>query len=582
MFSGVEEIRRMVADILGIPEDCVSDELAAGSIPEWDSLAQLAIVSTLEEKYKLHIPEEQLMRLSSVAAIEEYVTRGELLTKAASEANGKALMPMAEAVPIAGTEDMLLPEMIRLHARQKPGQVALVVDERSISYEELWDNMLRAAAWLQERGMKTGDVLGLYAEKRREFFALYFGAQLMGVIVLNMDPGIKQARYEAIMRQVQPKLSVGTTMFADVPWEAVQLSSSGVQSALPTLSRDDVAEIMFTTGTTGTPKGVQLTHGNLAASAVHINTFLQTTGQDVDLVALPVHHSFGMGRVRCMLAAGGVAVMAPGFSNTMKVCEMLRHYGVTGLALVPAAWAYIESSGGGKALAAAARLRYMEIGGATLLPPARDRLLELFPNTRICVYYGLTEASRSTFVELHSDTTHRDSVGRPCAGVEVRVCDEHSIPLPPGQEGEICIRGPHVMKGYLHTPREKVFYGDFFRSGDRGKINVEGYVYLSGRMKDMINVGSEKVSPEEVEAVLSCVPGVAESACVPASDPQGILGEVVKAILVADSAVPRPTDEQIQTAVSAQLERFKVPRIIEWREKLARTDSGKLQRRFMK
>ena len=582
MRSGVEEIRRMVADILGIPEDRVSDDLAAGSIPEWDSLAQLAIMSTLEEKYKLHIPEEQLMRLSSVAAIGVYVTRGELPAEVASETEGEAFLPVAKAAPAAGTENMLLPEVLRLHARQRPEQTALVVDDRSITYEELWDDMLRAAAWLHERGMKAGDVLGLYAEKRREFFALYFGAQLMGGIVLNMDPGIKQARYEAIMCQVQPRLSVGATAYADMSWEAVQLSPFSVQPSLHALSRDDVAEIMFTTGTTGTPKGVQLTHGNLAAAAAHINAFLQTTGQDVDLVALPVHHSFGMGRVRCMLAVGGAAVMAPGFSNTMNVCEMLQHYGVTGLALVPAAWSYMESSGGAKALASAARLRYMEIGGATLLPAARDRLLQLFPQTRICVYYGLTEASRSTFVELHSEVAHCDSVGRPCDGVEVRVCDEHGTPLLPGQEGEICIRGPHVMKGYLHTSREKVFYGDFFRSGDSGKIDAEGYVYLSGRMKDMINVGSEKVSPEEVESVLSCVPGVAESACVPAPDPQGILGEVVKAILVADPIVPRPTDEQVQTVVAARLERFKVPRIIEWREKLARTDSGKLQRRLMK
>ncbi len=582
MRSGVDEIRREIADILGIPEDRVSDDLAAGSIPKWDSLAQLAIVSTLEEKYKLHIPEEQLMRLSSVSAIEEYVTRGELPAETASETNRGAFLPVAKAAPAAGTEDMLLPEVLRLHARQRPGQVALVVNDRSITYEELWDDMLRAAAWLHERGIKAGDVLGLYAEKRREFFVLYFGAQLMGGIVLNMDPGIKQARYEAIMCQVQPKLSVGATAYADVPWEEVKLPHSGGQLDFPALSRDDVAEIMFTTGTTGTPKGVQLTHGNLAAAAAHINAFLQTTGQDVDLVALPVHHSFGMGRVRCMLAVGGAAVMAPGFSNTMNVCEMLQHYGVTGLALVPAAWSYMESSGGAKALAAAARLRYMEIGGATLLPAARDRLLQLFPQTRICVYYGLTEASRSTFVELHSEVAHCDSVGRPCAGVEVRVCDQYGTPLPLGQEGEICIRGPHVMKGYLHTPRGDVFFGNFFRSGDWGYVDTEGYVHLSGRMKDMINVGSEKVSPEEVEAVLNLVPGVAESACVPAPDPKGILGEVVKAILVAAPAVPRPTDEQIQAVVADRLERFKVPRIIEWREKLARTDSGKLQRRLMR
>ncbi len=582
MRPGANEIRREIAGILGIPEERVSDDLAAGSIPEWDSLAQLAIVSTLEEKYKLHIPEEQLMQLSSVTAIEEYVTRGELPQEVAVETDEGGFLPVAETVPAAGTEDMLLPEVLRLHARQRPGQVALVANDKRITYEELWDDILRAAAWLQERGMKTGDVLALYAEKRWEFFALYFGAQLMGVIVLNMDPGIRQARYGAIMHQVQPKLSVGATAYADVPWEAVELRPSGAQPELPALSRDDVAEIMFTTGTTGTPKGVQLTHGNLASSAAHINKFIGTNAGDIEVLALPICHSFGLGRMRCVLAAGGTLVMTPGFSDARKFLRIIRENHATGVAMVPSAWAYLHSVSGDLLAEYGTHLRYIEFGSMSMPIEEKHRLMRLFPNTRLCMHYGSTEASRSSFLEFHAESEKLDSIGRAAPGVEIRICDGGGKALPPGEEGEICIRGPHVMRGYLHTPREGAFYGDFFRSGDWGYVDAEGYVHLSGRMKDIINVGGEKVSPEEVEAVLNLMPGVAESACVPAPEPKGILGEVVKAILVAAPAVPRPTDEQIQTAVADRLERFKVPRIIEWREKLARTDSGKLQRNLMR
>ncbi|MCH5284463.1 MAG: AMP-binding protein [Akkermansiaceae bacterium] len=581
-----ERVRSRIAEMLGVAPEQLTDDTSVGDIPQWDSLMQMIMINSLESEFGIPYCQDNMLKLNTVGKIIEAVQRHTVEDTAcptiAQPEKPKTAAYTPEIPQIAAYDQQPIVQTIFERAAEQPAKTAIIFENEALTYHQLITGIRRAVTYLQQAGVKRGDVVALYAEKTRNFFFCYFGAHLMEAAVLNLDPAIKTERRDFIFEQTKPVLALGEGPGSSATFASLNLDTLEPASEIPYPSLEGVAEIMFTTGTTGSPKGVVLTHGNIAASASHINTFIGTHSGDIDAVALPVCHSFGIGRSRCVLAVGGTIVMTAPFSNAQKLLNTLRDYRVTGLSMVPAAWNYLQHVSGDLLATYAPHLRYIEIGGAPMQPEVRRHLMQLFPHTRVCIYYGLTEASRSTFMECNSESEHLDTVGRAAHGVEVMVCREDGTPCAAGEAGEICIRGRHVMRGYLHDTGSQTYRGDFFRSGDWGTMDEHGYVRICSRMKDMINVGGKKVSPEEVETVLNSIPGIADSACVAADDPQGILGEVVKAILVPQEGVSRPSDASILAEVDRRLEHYKVPVFLEWRSALVRTESGKLQRQLMK
>lgn len=464
------------------------------------------------------------------------------------------------------------------HAEKQPGKEALVVGDLSLSYSELWRGIKSAAAALSPY---EGGVLLLPAEKRVEFVFHYLGAHMAGVANLLIDPKISEAALGAVVGVLPPTCSLALQVdqcpaLPVMDWE-LGISHEVQEIAFP--KPDRVADYMFTTGTTGRPKCVPLSNGNLAASANNINTFIGNTDKDRELLALPLCHSFGLGRLRCQFLAGGTAVLIPNFGNERKVLKLLQRDNITGFAMVPAAWMYLKHLCEAKLAIAGRRLHYIEFGSASLPIEEKRRLMQLFPRTRLCMHYGLTEASRSTFIEFHSEEKHLDTVGKASPNTKIIICGENGSRQRIGELGEVCIGGEHVTPGYLNKPNAECFFGEYFRTGDQGYIDTEGYVHLTGRLKELINVGGKKVSPDEVDTVLMRYPGVKECACVAAQDPAGILGEVVKAWIVLEEGVQKPSDDALTMFLRRHLETYKIPRMFSYRtEPLPRTSSGKLLR----
>lgn len=584
------EVREIIAGILELPAESLTDELGVGDIPQWESLAHMAILTTIEEAADLQIPEEQMMELSTVGSIIAFVCGApvppSVVAPEVTPAAAPAAASLPQSLPAAPTVDLPAydgqPIVLTLQQRaaEHPAKTALVFDQESVTYHQLMMGIRRAAAYLRAQGVQTGDIVALYAEKSKEFFYCYFGAHLLGAAVLNLDSSIKEERRHYIFEQTHPCLCLGSGIQAlsDYTELALETYATLPETVFPAM--EAVADIMFTSGTTGEPKGVPLTHANLAAAAYQINQFIGTAAEDVEVLALPICHSFGMGRARCVLTVGGTIVLVPGFSNTKRLFAALADYRASGLAFVPAAWAYVQKMSGDALATHARHLRYIEIGSAAMEAPERRHLMQLFPQTRICMHYGLTEASRSAFIEFHAEAAHLDSAGKPSFGVEIAIFSPQGERLPQGAEGEICIKGRHVTSGYWKQEASQSRFGGFFRTGDWGVVDADGYLHIRSRTKDIINVGGKKVSPDEVETLLRSLPGVADAACVPAADPQGVLGEVVKAVLVSDGS-PMPTDDDIRAFVAARAEHYKVPMLIEWRDFLPKTDSGKLQRRLV-
>lgn len=476
--------------------------------------------------------------------------------------------------------------LIVSHAQNDPDKVALIVGERRISYLQLVGAVERAAAYLSSLGICRGDHIILSANKEVEFVYLYFAAHLMGVVNVVVDTGAPVSRLEYIADVVKPAAIFGANIKLDgyrcIDMLAIDLDSVNTDVPLiRDIRADDVADVMFTTGTLGQPKGVCLSHANLAASASNINSFIGNDGNDIEALALPMSHSFGLGRLRCVLVAGGTIVLVGNFANLKSLFHVIETEHVTGFGMVPAAWQYIKRLSGQRIARFANQLKYIEIGSAALPVEDKRLLMKLLPNTRLCMHYGLTEASRAIFSEFHHDADNLGTIGRPVSPfVEVCVLDETGNQVPDGIDGEICVKGNMVMRSYFCTQDNNgAFHGDWFRTGDWGHRDDQGNFYFSGRKKELINVGGEKVNPATIEDAIRST-GIVDCACIAIPDPNGVLGEVPKAFLQRGQNAP--TIEEIKTHLMKVIPPKEIPAQWEWVDKIPRTSSGKIQRLKLK
>ena len=476
-------------------------------------------------------------------------------------------------------------EQILQNAKLFPNKTALIAGETTVTYGELWDRCLRTADVLRSRlALKKGDRAIIAAAGNIEFVYTYFGVHIAGGICVPIDPDTNQTRFDYIYESTKPVAVLGVLHKVDMkPVSFEEITTSGELVAFKPSQMDDVADVLFTTGTTGAPKGVALSYKNVAAAAENINTFIQNGQDDIELLALPVSHSFGLGRVKCVLTKGGTLVMLGTFASMKKFFGNMEKYHCTGFGMVPASWGYIKKLSGQKIGQFADQLKYVEIGSSFMSKEDKELLMQLLPNTRICMHYGSTEASRSSFMEFHSCKDDLLTAGHASPNCDIKIFSPEGKELPHGEEGEVCVKGDHVTCSYWNESPERFasdFYGDYFRTGDSGVQDDRGYIYLKSRIKEMINVGGKKVAPMEVEDMLNTIPGIKESACVAMPDPDGVMGELVKAFIVCDDDTL--TDAAILDALRPKLEVYKLPVAFERIAEIPKTSSGKIQRLKLK
>ena len=482
---------------------------------------------------------------------------------------------------------MTVEEQIFQNSIHQPDHIALIAGDEKVTYAQLWERCLLAATNVKRKyGLKQGDRIILSASANIDFIYAYFGIHIAGGVCVPIDPDTNETRFDLIKQSTGPVCTMGVLHKVEgtttIPLNDVLTPCDSVDSYQQP-DKEQLADVLFTTGTTGAPKGVALNHRNLAAAALNINTFIKNTADDVELLALPVSHSFGLGRVRCVLSKGGTLVLLGTFASMKKFFGLMEQHHCTGFGMVPASWAYIKKMSGENIGKFANQLRYIEIGSSFMPIPDKELLCRLLPNTRICMHYGLTEASRSAFMEFHSEHDQLNTAGKASPNVDVKIFDGEGKELPLGAEGEVCVKGDHVTCSYWNeTPERfaKDFFNGYFRTGDCGYLDAEGYIHLKSRIKEMINVGGKKVSPMEVEDILNTIPGIEDCACVAMPDPEGVMGELVKAFIVCKD--DKLTDAAIIEALKPKLEVYKLPAAIERIDAIPKTASGKVQRLKLK
>lgn len=477
----------------------------------------------------------------------------------------------------------LLAHLLAAAARH-PAKIALRCGADAFSYEEFCIRILTTAARLRSFGVRSGDRVLICGNNTLAIPVLYFAIHALEAVAVPLPPDSPERTLAFLAEDADIRLAVTEKTAAGIhcavitPLAATEYSECEEQ-VTPAFRPEVVADLLYTTGTTGRKKGVVLTQSNILSAARNITEFLGTGPDDIEVVPLPLSHSFGLGRLRCLALSGHTLVLEAGVGNGASVVKKILDVRATGLAMVPAGFDIMKRITGDSLGSAQGHLRYIEIGSAPMKRETRDWLTNLLPRTRICHHYGLTEASRAAFTEYHADAHKTGSAGRATPNVQLMACDETGRRLPSGEVGEIVVRGGMVMREYWNQPEltRETFCTEGMKTGDIGYIDADGYLFLLGRRGDVINVGGRKVSPDEVETLLCEISGVQDAGCV--GVPDELLGESVKAYLVADREIGRA---EVTAFLRARLEEFKIPLAIERVAHIPRTHSGKMQRHLLK
>ena len=485
-------------------------------------------------------------------------------------------------------------------ADARASAVAVADAGTSLSYADLATDVAGVATTLARAGIKPGDRVIVQFPNSVDFVRAHFGVLAAGCVSVPVDAGAPATTVTAIARDSQ---SAAACIFGGAPAiVAEQLTRNGVRfvqtfgenvapqwraegatsrAAIRPGRGDDLACILYTTGSTGSPKGVPLRHRHVIAAIENIRQYLRYTPDDREVVILPVSHSFGLGHLYCNLRSGGAVRLEPGMAKVGRVLRQLQEFGATGFPGTPLGFGLLIDRYTDAFRELARRLRFIVINSAPLPPARAKQLRDLLPETELHVYYGLTEASRSTFICLNNvPPSHFRSVGKPMRNVDLRVEDAAGLPVPAGVSGQVSIAGPTVPEEYWNSPSETAhgFKDGRLITGDLGYVDEQGFLFLNGRLKDQINVGGLKVTPQQVEHVLEAHPSVAEAAVTGVQWPPGSEDEIVVALVVRERGTTGDIAEPLRDACRRELEPHKVPARFFAVDALPRAETGKLVR----
>jgi len=478
-----------------------------------------------------------------------------------------------------------------------PNRPAISENAAETSYAQLNERSNRIATALLKLGVAPGDHIALCAPNSEEWVAFYFGVLKTGAVAVTLSSLLKRQELEMLVGHCCPKLlftfdglledvanirdEVGIENVicdnGDVSFERLVQMGEATFKAIDR-DRSDTAAILYTGGTTGIPKGVELTHENIAQSIQNVIFYERSNENDMALLFLPFNHVFGqMHIMNATITSAGCLELIPAFDMDV-VLDILKRGRVTKLYAVPTIYArFVELEGLKEKLGA---VRYCFSAASSMAAEHVRRWKEL-TGMPIHESYGMTEAAPMvTYNHYYRHVI--GSVGTPVSGVEVQIRDPQGNLNAAGDKGEICIRGRNIMKGYLNNPQgnSDAFWQDgWFRSGDVGIIDADGYLYIVDRLKDMVITGGENVYPREVEEILYARSDVSECAVIGLPDPEW--GEKVTAVIATKSGQAIDPTE-LKDYLKLHLSPFKVPKEYRTVAELPKSPTGKILKRVLR
>jgi acyl-CoA synthetase (AMP-forming)/AMP-acid ligase II len=511
---------------------------------------------------------------------------------------------------------MRLHDFLDYHVREHPETEFAVEGERSLTYRDARDEVHRIANALVDAGLQTGDRAAILAKNSIEYVLLYYACSKVGVVAVPLNYRLAPPEWSHIVNDSQAKAIFAAAEFAPgidsvrgelsrvgqfvildgdgtAGWTGFRSFTNGKPTTAPErdISADDDVYQMYTSGTTGRPKGAVLTHravaANLTQVAFAMGATIDSKPGDRWLIVAPVYHAAAAVTIFAGVYWAACLYIMPDFVP-QDVVRALDEENVAMATLVPAMIQACLVMVPDVAEREYRSLRLISYGGSPIAEQTLRRAVEVF-KCDFAQGYGMTETTAVISYLLPSDHERalREkpslllSAGRPLVGTEVRLVDDHDRPVPHGAIGEIIMRGPQLMRGYwnLSEATEEALRGGWMHTGDAGVMDEEGFIYIQDRVKDMIVSGGENVYPREVEEVLFQHPAVADAAVIGVPDQRW--GETVKAIIVPREG-QQPTAEEIMEYCRGRLGGFKLPRSVDFAESLPRNPSGKVLKRELR
>lgn len=493
----------------------------------------------------------------------------------------------------------LLSQQLIEIARLTPNNVAIETGESKTSYGELILSARTFASFLTGINVGIGDRVVICVENSVEYIEVLLGCWLIGAVAcpINAQTRFREI-YQALCHSAASLLVVDSSnrqilkaiqeikvpiimiprAKSNIPqgvinWSTIRATQPRLEVSL---NENMSAMILYTSGTTGSPKGVLLTHGNIHSNISSIINYLELASSDRVLAVLPFHYSYGNSVLLTHLAVGATIVLGPSMAYPQEVVEGIRKLGITGFSGVPSNFSilmrktdFADNPG---------PLRYLTQAGGAMSKTLTESLLSVIDSKiRLFIMYGQTEATaRLTYLPPDRLKEKLGSAGIAVDGVELKILDESGNNVSYGTVGQVVAKGENIMAGYWQNKgaTSEVLKGGWLHTGDLGYVDNDGFLFLQGRVTDMIKTGAHRVSPEEIEEVACEIDGVDEAAAIGVFDE--LLGQAIHLYLIGDST--EATKQKVISHCREQLATHKVPRAFEWRRSLPRTKSGKLQR----
>jgi acyl-CoA synthetase (AMP-forming)/AMP-acid ligase II len=476
-----------------------------------------------------------------------------------------------------------------------PDRIALRFSGEDLRYGELTRRVFGMARRLREAGARPGDRVLLLDDNSPFWVAAYLGTQAAGCVSVPLPPNLPEADFAHVVGSTRPRLVLAAPACArrlggDVG-DASLLTPNDLEAGTDMSPAsfgadpdpDALAALMFTSGSSGRPRGVMVSHRNIRANTESIISSLRLTARDRVMAVLPFHYCFGTSLLHTHLRVGGSLVVDRRFMYPEAILERMVETRCTGFAGVPSHFQILPRSSG-LAEKSFPDLRYVQQAGGRLPPSDVEALGRALPGTDIFLMYGQTEATaRLSCLDPESVAARPGSVGKAIPGVRLRLIDVEGQEVSPGAAGEIVASGENVTSGYWEDPEgtSAVFRDGALHTGDIATADEEGFIYVVDRAGDFLKIGGERIACRQIEDQLAECAEVREAAVVAIPDP--ILGEAVRAFVVpAPGAMADGLAERIREFCSQRRPRHLVPAEIVVLDRLPRNDAGKLARAVLR
>ena len=504
---------------------------------------------------------------------------------------------------------MLVHQLLEKSAREFPDKPAVWFNQQWMVYSQLDAKANQLANYLVSRGVKRGDRIAILLENSFEYVIAYYGVLKAGAVTVELNTDILaedllyllnhsdavamivQNKYLPMLKKIDDKLSylktVVTQKPVQKPTDENDIEFTHFEEIFSNFTTDhpgvrlidlDLASIIYTSGSTGTPKGVMLTHLNIITNTRSIVEYLELTHDDRIMVILPFFYVYGKSLLNTHVAVGGSMVLDNRFTFPNAVLNTMKETECTGFAGVPSTFSILLNKSSIRKFSFP-KLRYVTQAGGAMAPAIQKEVVMVFYPAKLYIMYGATEASaRLSYLDPRELPRRWGSIGKAIPNVELYVADSEGNPLPPGKTGEIVARGANIMVGYWKDEQEtkRVLRNGLYFTGDLGKMDKEGYLYVEGRSKDMIKAGANRVSAKEIEEKMLEHKDILEVAVVGVEDE--ILGEAIKAFVVKKTNGTILDEGEVLAFCKSVLPSFKVPKYIEFLDSLPKNASGKIMK----